>query len=54
MMEMTSDEGIKALFVEKDGFPYSDDTVMHIATARGLLASKTDSTLDEICTNVAK
>lgn len=54
LMEMTNREGIKGLFVEKDGFPYSDDTVMHIATARGLLDSQPEQTLDTICSKVAK
>jgi hypothetical protein len=42
------------LIVDKDAFPYSDDTVMHIATAKGLLEAFPDSSLDLICTNVAR
>ena len=35
-------------------FPYSDDTVMHIATAKGLLQSQINDNLAKICQNVAK
>ena len=33
MMNLTKQKGIKGLIVNYKQFPYSDDTVMHIATA---------------------
>jgi len=37
---MTQGKGISQLNVNKNNFPFSDDTVMHIATAKGLLNVK--------------
>mgnify|MGYP003436242267 CR=1 len=37
---MTGGHGISKLVVNKKYFPFSDDTVMHIATAKGLLGIK--------------
>jgi hypothetical protein len=39
-MIITNGGGIRELSVNKNNFPFSDDTVMHIATAKGLLYSK--------------
>jgi hypothetical protein len=36
-MRLTDSKGISQLEIEPDSFRYSDDTVMHIATAKGLL-----------------
>lgn len=33
MMSLTNKQGIKGLKIDESNFPYSDDTVMHIATA---------------------
>lgn len=54
MMRLTNNEGIKALKIDKINFPYSDDTVMHIATAEGLIRSSPTATLHEICSNIAR
>ena len=40
--------------MDKVNFPYSDDTVMHIATAKGLLKGNRTTKDDDICTNIAK
>lgn len=53
MMRITKGQGIKALKIDKFDFPYSDDTVMHIATAEGLISSSPEDTLHQICTNIA-
>ncbi len=37
MMRLTNNKGIMGLHVNPKDFPYSDDTVMHIATAEALL-----------------
>lgn len=37
MMRITKNEGIKGLNINKHNFPFSDDTVMHIATAKALI-----------------
>ena len=36
---MTNGKGMSKLLVNKQNFPFSDDTVMHIATAKGLLST---------------
>lgn len=54
MMRITNKKGIGALNIAPYEFRYSDDTVMHIATARGLLESNPDDSLDGICTKIAK
>lgn len=54
MMKITKQKGVLALQVEKEEFPYSDDTVMHVATAKGLLNSKRNDDNNAICTSVAK
>lgn len=40
MMELTSQKGVLKLVVNKKSFRYSDDTVMHFATAKGLIQCK--------------
>lgn len=54
MMQLTDQLGISKLHIHPATFRYSDDTVMHIATAQGLLDSHPHSSLDHICTNIAK
>lgn len=45
MMEMTQNKGPLALKIGMD-WKYSDDTVMHIATAKGLIASKINDSVN--------
>ena len=54
MLELTNGEGVLKLELNKRNFPYSDDTVMHFATAKGLLECKPSDSLGTICQNVAK
>lgn len=55
MMRLTDQQGLRALHLNpKHNFHYSDDTVMHIATAEGLIASSPTQSLHQICTNIAK
>lgn len=37
MMQLTHQKGILKLRLDKKNFRYSDDTVMHFATAKGLV-----------------
>lgn len=37
MMNLTNNKGVLDIHVTKNRFPYSDDTVMHIATAKALV-----------------
>ena len=53
MMEMTNNKGPLALEITLD-WRYSDDTVMHIATAEGLLRQSKDSEASKICQSIAK
>ena len=54
MMKMTENEGVLKLELNKRNFPYSDDTVMHFATAKALLNGKNTDPLVSICQNMAK
>lgn len=54
MMELTNQRGVLKLVLSKRFFPYSDDTVMHFATARGLLQTNGEDNLDKICQAVGK
>lgn len=40
MMEMTEGKGILYIELNPSEWPYSDDTVIHFATARGLVGSR--------------
>jgi ADP-ribosylarginine hydrolase len=40
MLKITEGKGVLKLEINKRNFPYSDDTVMHLATARGILNCK--------------
>ena len=42
MMRFTKNAGIKGLDISPYNFPYSDDTVMHIATAEALLKTSSE------------
>ena len=53
MMEMTENKGPLALDITMD-WRYSDDTVMHIATADGLLHQSKNADLAKICQSIAK
>ena len=53
MMELTDNKGPLALEMTID-WRYSDDTVMHIATAEGLLHQSKDAALSDICQSIAK
>ena len=54
MMKLTQGEGVLKLTLNKRNFPYSDDTVMHFATARGLLESTPTDPTHIISQNVAR
>ena len=51
---LTKGKGVSALHVNSTDFRYSDDTVMHIATAEGLLNSHPQDSTNTICTKVAE
>ena len=48
MMKMTDNKGVLALQITM-GWKYSDDTVMHIATAEGLLKTNKKDSIPQIC-----
>lgn len=48
MMKMTDNRGVLHLKVDAKHFPYSDDTVMHIATAKALVQSKPTSSSEHV------
>ena len=54
MMQLTNGKGVLALELNKRNFPYSDDTVMHFATAKGLLNVALTESVPVICTSLAK
>ena len=53
MMEMTNNKGPLHLDITM-GWKYSDDTVMHIATAKGLISVKKNTSLPETCQCIGK
>lgn len=53
MMELTQNKGPLALEINMS-WRYSDDTVMHIATAYGLLDGSKNTPLHKICIAIAK
>jgi len=49
---MTNGKGVLELKINL-AWPYSDDTVMHIATAKGLIASNKSNNIYSISKNIA-
>ena len=52
MTELTQGQGPLRLTIDKS-WRYSDDTVMHIATARGMLKAKPNDTIEVITKSIA-
>lgn len=54
MLKITNNEGPGKLIINKKDFRYSDDTVMHIATAIGLIRSKPNEDGNSVCLKIAE
>ena len=52
MMDLTKNAGPLAIDIK--GWRYSDDTTMHMATARGLLLAGRDASVWDTCARIAK
>ena len=55
MMEMTDNKGVLNLDISFDkGWKYSDDTVMQLATAKGMINAGKNASIGQICQSIAK
>lgn len=52
MNDLTNQKGIMHLKIDLS-WKYSDDTVMHIATAKGLIISKKEKDIEKFARNIA-